>query len=247
MSDPLHPSDTDSDAAQPGEPLRPSKARSLWSEWLKPFAILVIGMLSFRSAVADWNHVPSGSMKPTILEGDRIFVNKIAYDLRFPFTRLRLAEWGAPSRGDIVVFLSPADGKRLVKRVVGLPGDLVEMHDHKLVVNGEAADYGPIDAEVVHHLEQAERGHHRFAAETLEGGTSHSIMTDASGASFRRVEIPAGHYFMLGDNRGDSADSRVFGLVDGDRILGQATAVALSVDPSNHYRPRWDRFFSDLP
>lgn len=223
---------------------------TLWSEWLKPFAIVAVGMLSFRSAVADWNHVPTGSMKPTILEGDRIFVNKIAYDLRVPFTRVRLAEWSAPERGDIVVFLSPADGQRLVKRVIGVPGDVVEMLDNRLAVNGELAEYEPIEGDGVKDLEQTERKTYRFAQESINGEKSHPIMTHADSASssgFRRLQVPEGRYFVLGDNRDDSADSRVFGLVEASRILGQATAVALSVDPKNSYRPRWDRFFTSLP
>ena len=216
---------------------------------MKPFLIIAIGMLSFRSAVADWNHVPSGSMKPTILEGDRIFVNKVAYDLRFPFTRLRIAEWSAPERGDIVVFISPADGKRLVKRVVGTPGDLVEMRHHRLIVNGETANLEPINDDVVRHLQDKEKANHDFATESL-GERRHLIMTQPgpfSDSSFGEIFVPDGNYFVMGDNRDDSADSRVFGLVEGKRILGKATAVALSVDPRNYYLPRWDRFFSGLP
>ena len=141
--------ETDSAEKQPLlEPrqLAPKERFSLlWREWLKPFLVIAITLLSFRSAVADWNHVPTGSMMPSILVGDRIFVNKMAYDLRFPFTRVRLAEWGAPERGDIVVFLSPQDGKRLVKRVIGLPGDEIRMLRHRLIVNGEPAEYAAVD------------------------------------------------------------------------------------------------------
>ena len=96
------------------------RGRVLWREWVKPLLLIGLVMFSFRSAVADWNDVPTGSMKPTILEGDRIFINKLAYDLKFPFTRWRLAQWKDPAWGDVVVLLSPEDGKRLVKRVVGL-------------------------------------------------------------------------------------------------------------------------------
>jgi len=92
----------------------------LWNEWIKSLLIVVLVVGGFRSAIADWNDVPSGSMKPTILEGDRIVVNKLAYDLKVPFTKWRIARWTKPQRGDIVVLFSPADGKRLVKRVVGL-------------------------------------------------------------------------------------------------------------------------------
>src|SRR5215203_3557595 len=96
-------------------------------EHVLPVVVMVVVLTSFRSAVADWNVVPTGSMNPTILEGDRILVNKLAYGLRVPFTSWRIANWSGPGRGDVVVFFSPADGERLVKRVVGLPGETVTL------------------------------------------------------------------------------------------------------------------------
>src|SRR3954466_5145591 len=101
----------------------------LWREWLKPALLIAAIVLPLKSAVADWNWVPSGSMKPTILEGDLVFVNKLAYGLKVPFTLQRLAEWDNPARGDIVVFFSPHDGMRLVKRVVAVPGDTIELRN----------------------------------------------------------------------------------------------------------------------
>ena len=89
--------------------------------WGFPILVTVLVITSFRSAVADWNDIPSGSMRPTLVEGDRILVNKLAYDLKFPFTTHHLAAWDNPRRGDVVIFFSPADGRRLVKRVIGLP------------------------------------------------------------------------------------------------------------------------------
>src|SRR5580704_17520292 len=116
-------------------------ARQKWRQFLrqdaKTLLVMLLAMFTFRSAIADWNDVPTGSMRPTILEGDRVFVNKLAYDLKVPFTTWHIAQWDNPARGEIVVFFSPADGKRLVKRVVGLPGDRIEMVDERLIVNGE--------------------------------------------------------------------------------------------------------------
>src|SRR5882724_11006344 len=93
-----------------------ARARHLWRKELKPLVILAIVLFSVRSSLADWNDVPTGSMKPTIQEGDRVFINKLAYDLKVPFTTWHIAEWSNLKRGEIVVFYSPYDGKRLVKR-----------------------------------------------------------------------------------------------------------------------------------
>src|SRR5437870_13485579 len=90
---------------------------------VRVFLAMLLIVSSLRSALADWNDVPTGSMKPTIQEGDRVVVNKLAYDLKVPFTMIEVLKWSDPKRGDIVVLFSPVDGTRLVKRVVGIPGD----------------------------------------------------------------------------------------------------------------------------
>src|SRR5258706_13883307 len=112
----------------------------LWREY-RGFTLFVILMVAFRSSLADWNTVPTGSMKPTILEGDRILVNKLAYDLRVPLTHISILRFADPQRGDIVVFDSQAADTRLVKRVIGLPGDVVEMKNNRLRINGVEAPY----------------------------------------------------------------------------------------------------------
>src|SRR5438045_1814613 len=103
----------------------------------KIFLLMLLIISSLRSALADWNDVPTGSMKPTIEEGDRVVVNKLAYDLKVPFTTYEIAKWGDPKRGDIVVLFSPIDGTRLVKRVIGIPGDSVAAIENQLYVNGK--------------------------------------------------------------------------------------------------------------
>ena len=122
----------------------PSKLVRAWNEY-RGFALFVVLMVVFRSALADWNVVPSGSMKPTILEGDRILVNKLAYDLRIPLTHITIHTFADPKRGDIVVFDSSAADTRLVKRVIGLPGDTVLMRDNRLIINGIEARYSNIE------------------------------------------------------------------------------------------------------
>src|SRR3954452_11119049 len=108
------------------------------------FVLMLLVVSSLRSALADWNDVPTGSMKPTIQEGDRVVVNKLAYDLKVPFTTIEIAKWGDPRRGDIVVLFSPVDGTRLVKRVIAVPGDRVAMLNNQLYVNGKAAHVAPL-------------------------------------------------------------------------------------------------------
>lgn len=211
-------------------------------------ALVLVAVLSVRSAIADWNDVPTGSMEPTILVGDRIFVNKLAYDLRFPFTGWRLATWGDPGRGDIVTCWSPADGNRLVKRVVGLPGDTLAMARGRLEINGRPLDYRPADDAYWVELLGGEAEGKLFYTEDL-AGVEHMVAYQPARRSIRDfgpVVIPQGRYFMMGDNRDNSADSRYFGFVARDEIIGQATAVALSLDYDHWYRPRWSRFFSRL-
>lgn len=224
------------------------KARRLWRKQIRPIAIIVLVMLTFRSAIADWNDVPSGSMQPSILIGDRIFVNKLAYGLRFPFTSFSLIRWDTPQRGDVVIFTSPKDGVRLVKRVVGLPGDTVSMRGNQVIINGQPLKYGTLDNETINTLPASERLAHGYAVEGL-GDTKHAVMsTPAANAmrDFGPVTVPPGEYFMLGDNRDNSADSRFIGTVPLKNILGRSSAVALSLDYQHYFLPRWNRFFKSL-
>lgn len=190
----------------------------------------------FRSACADWNTVPTASMKPTILEGDRIAVNKLAYDLHIPFTHISLVKFADPQRGEIAVFDSKVSDKRLVKRVIGVPGDTVAMINNQLIINGNAIQY----EKTVGNTDQIE---HLF-------NTPHivriSSTEDHAFANFPTVIVPAGHYLMLGDNRDKSADSRVIGFVPRDEFVGRSRAVVMSLDYDNFYIPRSDRFFKSL-
>jgi len=224
------------------------KARIWWYREIRPILILAVIMFSLRSSLADWNDVPSGSMQPTILVGDRVFVNKLAYDLKVPFTTWHLAEWSNPKRGDIVVFYSPHDGTRLVKRVVGLPGDTVELRNEQLVVNGTPVDYTPLGDELSGQLPQAEQLGNVFATEKLPGH-EHVVMGIPrlpAKRTFGPVTVPDGSYFMMGDNRDNSFDSRYFGPVSRKEILGKATAVVMSLDHDNYWEPRMQRFFKSL-
>jgi len=225
-----------------------ARARHYWQKEIRPLLILALILFSIRSSLADWNDVPSGSMRPTIIEGDRIWVNKLAYDLKVPFTTWHLAEWSNPQRGDIAVFFSPHDGKRLVKRVIGLPGDIIELRNNQLVINGESVAYQPISEELLRDIPEAQRAGRIFASERLPG-QKHSVAgnpTAPAPRTFAPLVVPQGEYFMMGDNRDDSFDSRFYGSVKREKIVGRAIAVVLSLDKSNYWLPRWQRSFTSL-
>ncbi|GAI24356.1 unnamed protein product, partial [marine sediment metagenome] len=198
--------------------------------------------------LADWNWVPTGSMNPTVLEGDLVYVDKIAYDLRFPLTLHRLAKWSDPQRGDIVICFSPDDRTRLVKRVIGQPGDTVEMRNNILIINGQTVAYTKIQSKYTEYLPCQLRGRSILAMEDLDGA-AHPVMSVPSiGAvrSFGPITVPQGGYFVMGDNRDVSRDSRSFGFVERKLIVGKAKGVIGSFDITDKYQPRFNRFFSSL-
>ncbi|WP_281212718.1 signal peptidase I [Shewanella insulae] len=203
--------------------------------------ILFIGlMLVFRSAVADWNHVPSGSMLPTIVQGDRILVNKMAYDLRLPFTHVSLMKLADPERGDIITFDSAVANKKLVKRIIGLPGDTLAMRNNRLYLNGAALNYRAEPLSLTDNTKKA------FSVwqEALPGKPHAIRLNDRPSrlANFGPVTVPEGHYLALGDNRDASADSRVIGFVPRKEITGKAHRVAFSNDPKHYYWFRSERW-----
>ncbi len=211
------------------------------------YVLFLFAMFAFRSAVADWNPVPTASMRPTILEGDVVLVDRLAYDFRLPLTDIVLAHLGDPQRGDIVTFASPQDGMRLIKRVVGVPGDVVEMRDNRLIVNGEHARYVEIGRESPAHV-----GQHGVAAvrETESVAGSERVVQWLPGlpsrSSFGPVTVPDGQYLMLGDNRDNSEDSRYIGFVPREKLIARAGHVLVSADIKDRWQPRLDRTGSAL-
>jgi signal peptidase I len=175
-------------------------------------AALVLLILAARSSLADHYYVPSGSMLPTIDLDDRILVDKLAYGLRVPFSNWYLVESEGPRPGDVVICESPEDGEVLIKRVVGIPGDTVAIHDGYATINGTIA---PI------------RTTGRGLIETL-GEKPHSVSLSAGGGpDYGPRRIPEDRYLLVGDNRGNSRDGRMFGLVDRSAILGRAVGIFL--------------------
>jgi len=213
-----------------------------WLRANRGFITLLLGFALFRTAVADWNPIPSGSMRPTLLEGDVVLVDRLAYDLKLPLTDISLRRLADPQRGDVVTFSSPKDGTRLIKRIVGLPGDRVEMHDEVLWINGEPADLaepeplrepvGPgLDAAAVRVTEIL--AGHRRRVQFLPGLPARR--------DFAPLTLPPEHYFMLGDNRDNSEDSRYIGVVPRLKLIGRAHHIVVSADILGHWRPRLDR------
>ncbi|MDO6427836.1 signal peptidase I [Thalassotalea sp. 1_MG-2023] len=206
----------------------------------KRFVLFIFLMLVFRSAVADWNDVPTGSMKPTIVEGDRIFINKLAYDIQLPFMQYSLFKLSDPQTNDIIIFESAVAQKRLVKRVIGVPGDTIEMINNRLFINNKAIDY--------QHNKQDENLGFRILKEQLTD-VSHKIQItqqDEGYGNFSPVVVPNDHYLVLGDNRNQSADSRMIGFIPRNEIIGRTNRVAFSLDYENYYLPRLTRFFKRI-
>ncbi|PIP80368.1 MAG: signal peptidase I [Gammaproteobacteria bacterium CG22_combo_CG10-13_8_21_14_all_40_8] len=220
------------------------KLLQLWKENQSILFFLCL-MFIFRSAVADWNTVPTGSMKPTIEEGDRILVNKMAYDLRVPFTHIPIINLAEPLRGDIVTFDSEALDKTLVKRVVGIPGDVIEMRNNMLWINGNKMTYSPIQS-------GAHKPSNTDYIDVVENlsGVEHAIrlhpQSPSPRSSFLTLQVPKDSIFVMGDNRDNSADSRYIGLIPRREIVGQAKTVVMSLDYDDYYLPRKERFWHTL-
>lgn len=188
--------------------LRP---RSILKE-IVPILVAVAVVLVTRSSFADHYVVPSGSMEPTVQVGDQVCVSKIAYGLRVPASHAYVVRGSAPARGDVVVLASPTDGEVLLKRVVAVPGDDVEVGSGHVTINGVPAPVSERDGGLVEDL----------------GGRTHPLGAEyGGGPDFGPTRVPADRFLVLGDNRGNSRDGRFFGWVNRDAILGRALAVCL--------------------
>jgi signal peptidase I len=199
------------------------------------FLLAIFILFASRSTLADWYLVPTGSMQPTIVEGDRILVNKMAYRLELPFTDIGVMDIATPQRGDIVVFNSKAADTRLVKRVIGLPGDSIAMVNNQLVINGQVINYQSDDDDT--------------SVIELLFDKPHAVQFIAKSNvmdNFKSVLVPTDHYLVLGDNRNNSSDSRFIGFVPFAEIQGKALRVLVSLDPQNYYVPRPARTLSPL-
>jgi len=212
------------DLQRPRDPVLVEYSRSL-------FPILLIVLL-FRSFLFEPFKIPSGSMIPTLLIGDFIVVNKFAYGLRLPVLNRKVVSIGEPERGDVVVFRYPVDPKvNFIKRMVGLPGDTITYRDKQLFINGEALStvaqgrYASSDIKC-----DTPRADAMLMEEKL-GDANHDILIHENSAGRNQQwVVPEGHYFVMGDNRDRSNDSREWGFVPDDNLMGRAVGIWLNFD-----------------
>jgi len=197
-------------------------------EYSAAFFPVLLFVLLFRSFLFEPYRIPSGSMLPNLLVGDFILVNKYNYGLRLPVLDTKFFDVGQPERGDVMVFHHPKEeGIVLIKRVIGLPGDHIAYRDKRLFINGEAMSQEPLGI-------FDEKGSLEFNGllppqERMEhlDGVEHRILLqgDIRATGSREWIVPDGHYFMMGDNRDSSIDSRVWGFAPEENIVGQAVGI----------------------
>lgn len=210
----------------------------LITEMIALFPVLLL-VLVLRSFLFEPFRIPTGSMKPTLLEGDFIVVNKYAYGLRLPVSGTVVLPISTPKTGDIIVFRH-TDGKDLIKRVIGVPGDKIRYREKQLYINDQIVPHTFIEATQDH-------GVYTFESKETLGNVIHDIYDYPQtfrDYRFDDVVVPADSYFVMGDNRSNSEDSRVFGFVKDKYILGKATITWLSWDSTeDKILPiRWSRF-----
>ena len=207
---------------------RPEGGLATLVEYSQSFFPVLLVVLVIRSFVFEPFRIPSGSMMPTLLQGDFIFVKKYSYGLRLPVLETKFIDTGEPERGDVVVFRLPSQPSvNYIKRVVGLPGDVIEYRNHQLTINGELMPISR-DDEPAQYTEKL-------------GGREHDILINnpRSTASEGRYIVPDGHYFMMGDNRDNSRDSRYINAIPETHLVGEAVRIWMHMDGLSW--PRWDR------
>ena len=200
-------------------------------EYAKSFFPVLFLVLMLRSFVIEPFQIPSGSMIPTLEVGDFILVNKYHYGLRLPVVGTKIMENNSPQRGEVMVFIPPHDPRYFIKRVVGLPGDRIDYENKILRINGEQLEVDIVD-EVMIETAVGMRSGILFNEQLgLVNHNAQIVTSDSRGSSRTSWIVPPGHYFMMGDNRDNSADSRVWGPVPEENFVGKAIAVWMHKDP----------------
>lgn len=200
-------------------------------EYAKSFFPVLFIVLLMRSFLVEPFQIPSGSMIPTLEVGDFILVNKYHYGLRLPVAGNKIMENNDPQRGDVMVFIPPHDHRYFIKRVIGLPGDRIDYENKVLSVNGEAVTIEPV-ADIGIDTASGLRDGMLFNEQLGSSNHRAQIVTDDSRGNARTTwMVPPGHYFMMGDNRDNSADSRVWGPVPEENVVGRAFAIWMHKEP----------------
>ena len=217
----------------------PGGAQATLIEYSRSFFPVLLFVLIIRSFVFEPFRIPSGSMMPTLIQGDYIFVKKFSYGLRLPVLETKIMETGSPRRGDVVVFRLPSQPNiNYIKRVIGLPGDEVVYRRHRLFINDELVatmpdEADPYDGPVPRFIEDLD-------------GRNHSILLEGTGD--RRGDgsytVPDGHYFMMGDNRDRSKDSRFIGAIPESHLVGEAVLIWMHMDGIEW--PNWGRIGTSI-
>lgn len=224
----------------------PRQRKSFYKEWIEPFLIAAVIALFIRQFIVEAFKIPSGSMIPTLTIGDHLLVNKFVYGPRIPFTDKRLLTGGTPKRGEIIVFKYPEDEKKnFIKRVVGVPGDKIQIIKGKLLINDQPVEITPVDGG---HANKPDAGMFYDVPAVYDeqlGAVRHSIqyLMDQTQKNFGPRLVPEGSVFVMGDNRDNSQDSRVWGFVKFEKILGRAFIIYWSWDGEDRW-VRWDRIGS---
>ena len=206
--------------------------RATLIEYSRSFFPVLLFVLVIRSFVFEPFRIPSGSMMPTLLEGDFIFVKKYAYGLRLPVTETKFIETGDPRRGDVIVFRLPSDPSiNYIKRVVGLPGDTIVYERQRLTINGEVIDLKP---------GESASARAPVFVENLDGRVHDILVTNPEFSTRDGIyRVPDGHYFVMGDNRDRSKDSRFIGAIPEKYLVGEAVRIWMHFVPWN--MPDWGR------
>lgn len=194
-------------------------------DYSRSFFPVLLFVLVVRSFIFEPFRIPSGSMMPTLLQGDFIFVSKFSYGLRLPVLETKILDTGSPKRGDVAVFrLTSEPNVNYIKRIIGLPGDEIVYDGHRLTINGELMPLTRDEASATH------AGMAQFV-ESLEG-RDHAILIAKPGFGSRdgTFTVPDGHYFMMGDNRDNSRDSRFIGAIPETHLVGRAVRIWMHMD-----------------
>ncbi|HDP89985.1 MAG TPA: signal peptidase I [Thioalkalivibrio sp.] len=209
-----------------------ARSEPIMVEYARSFFPVLLVVLLLRSFVVEPFRIPSGSMMPTLLVGDFILVNKFHYGLRLPVINTQITEGEAPARGDVVVFRYPENPEvNYIKRIIGLPGDRVEYRGKVLYINGEAQPQTMLGLYGLH------GGNAISLKEETLNGVSHQILIEHGRIFDDDVyTVPEGHYFVMGDNRDNSNDSRRWGSVPADHLVGKAFFIWLNWDFANGQR-----------